>query len=128
MIVEAADNFIDSEVVEDHIIYENSCTEIRCNTPERSYPFDHYVLQSLSSAAKNRRIPRNDKIPYLLSGCVAILSHEPCTMCSMALLHSRIDSIIYFNRCDTSGALGSLCFLHSMDSLNHRFPVYRVEN
>lgn len=128
MIVEVVESCIDSEIIEDQVIYESNCTDIKCNSLEPSYPFEHYVLQSLMGAVKTQRVTRNGKMPYLLSGCVAILSHEPCTLCSMALLHSRIDSIIYLNQCKNSGALGSLCFLHSMDSLNHRFPVYRWNN
>lgn len=110
------------------IVHESSKNKIICNQSGHSYPFDHFLLNSLSSPPKNKRITRNGKVPYLLSGCVAILSYEPCIMCAMALLHSRIDAVVYFERNEMAGALGSNCFLHSMDSLNHHFPVYIVKD
>ena len=118
----------DYEYIKTLIVYESGPASILCDHSEQSYPFDHVIINALTSTAcmKNKRITRNGKIPYLLSGCIAILSHEPCTMCSMALLHSRIDAVIFYNSNKCSGALGSNCHLHSMDSLNHRFPVYKI--
>lgn len=119
---------ITSEELHELIIYESSTTEIVCNDDRgHSYPFDHFVLKSLNGFQPDKRITRNNKIPYLLSGCTAILSHEPCVMCAMALLHSRIDAVVYLERNEVSGALGSNCFLHSIDSLNHHFPVFTIK-
>lgn len=126
LIVEATEeNNTESSL--ESIIYESSTTEIVCNERGHSYPFDHFVLKSLNGPQKNKRVTSSGKVPYLLSGCIAILSHEPCVMCAMALLHSRIEAVVYFARNKVSGALGSNCFLHSIDSLNHHFPVYTVE-
>lgn len=125
-IIIEVDNSLDFD--EEKIIYESISKNIICDEPRNSYPFDHFVLNCLSNSQKNRRITRNGKVPYLLSGCVAILLYEPCTMCSMALLHSRVDAVIYFRRNSCAGALGSKCYLNSMISLNHRFPVYFVDN
>lgn len=129
LIVESSE--INTEYMEEFIIYESKISildKIICNQVGTSYPFDHYILKTLRCQPKSQRIPRNQKIPYLLSGCLAILSMEPCVMCSMALLHSRIDCVIYFERNEISGALGSKCFLHAENSLNHHFPVYKIEN
>ena len=113
--------------LEDLIIYETTSLLTDDNyCCDRCYPFDHTVMRALNGPVKNKRIARNGKIPYILSGCTAILVHEPCTMCSMALLHSRIDGVIYMNSNIEYGAMGSICFLHSMDSLNHRFPVFEI--
>lgn len=116
------------EFNEEKIIYESPSEKIMCDEPSNNYPFDHFVLNCLSGPLKNKRITRSEKVPYLLSGCVAILSNEPCTMCSMALLHSRIGAVIYFRPNHVAGALGSKCYLHSMISLNHHFPVYNVQS
>lgn len=128
LIVESAypkDNLI---LFEELIIHESDSANSCFNNTDTSYPFDHYVLNALSGSMKNKRITRNNKAPYLLSGCIAILSYEPCIMCSMALLHSRIDAVVFYNYSKDSGALGSKCFLHSMESLNHHFPVYLLDN
>ena len=126
LIIEAAEAIPDT--LDELIIYESTENKIICNEPGHSYPFDHFVLGSLNGPQKNKRRIRNGKIPYLLSGCIAILSHEPCVMCAMTLLHSRIDAVVYLERNSVSGALGSNCYLHSIDSLNHHFPVYTIEH
>lgn len=115
-----------SKIDETLIIYESFLDENFCEKNEIMYPFDHILLNTLQHDSKNKRMSRDGKVPYLLSGCLAILKYEPCVLCSMSLLHSRIDAVIFFNENTAAGALGSTCYLHSMEALNHRFPVYRV--
>ena len=43
----------------------------------------------------------------------------------MALVHSRIDAVVYLMESSETGALGSLCNLHLNKNLNHNFPVFR---
>lgn len=62
---------------------------------------------------------------YLCSGCTAVLTVEPCAMCAMALLHSRIGRVVYAAADPGSGALGSRYRLHTHRQLNHRFEVHR---
>lgn len=64
-------------------------------------------------------------IDYLCNGCTAIFVREPCIMCSMALLHSRIACVIYAVSNPTSGGLGSKFSVHCEPHLNHHFHVYK---
>jgi tRNA-specific adenosine deaminase 3 len=72
-------------------------------------------------------IEQKVKSNYLLNGCSIYLTHEPCIMCSMALLHSRISTVYYLNENKQFGALGSVYKLHCLKKINHRFYVYQFE-
>lgn len=62
---------------------------------------------------------------YLCTNYIAVLTHEPCVMCSMALLHSRISKVYYAMDSPEYGGLGSVYKLHTDKRLNHKFKVYK---
>lgn len=64
---------------------------------------------------------------YLLTDYDVYLSHEPCIMCSMALVHSRVSRVFFSQINSISGGLCSLCRLQTVSSLNHSFEVYHME-
>ncbi|EKX72742.1 conserved hypothetical protein [Theileria equi strain WA] len=65
-----------------------------------------------------------DRPDYLCTGCEVYLSHEPCCMCGMALLHSRISKVTYGFKNKSFGCFGSVFNLHNMAQLNHRFRAF----
>lgn len=61
--------------------------------------------------------------PYLCTGFYLYITHEPCAMCAMALVHSRIKRVFY-SRASAKGALGTLCKIHTVKELNHHYEVF----
>lgn len=62
--------------------------------------------------------------PYLCTGYWVFLLMEPCPMCAMALLHSRVAMIFYGAVNQNRGVLGSRAVLHTVPGLNHRYRVW----
>lgn len=62
--------------------------------------------------------------PYLCTGYWVFLLMEPCPLCAMALLHSRVARIFYGTANRSVGVLGSKAILHTVPGLNHRYRVW----
>lgn len=61
--------------------------------------------------------------PYLCTGYYIYLTIEPCVMCAMGLIHSRLKRV-FFGAKSSNGALETLCKLHTVKELNHHFEVF----
>ncbi|KAK7690341.1 hypothetical protein QCA50_006998 [Cerrena zonata] len=62
---------------------------------------------------------------YLLTSLTVFLSHEPCIMCSMALLHSRVKEIVYLIPMERTGGCGSMTCVPKLEGVNHRYGIMR---
>ena len=65
--------------------------------------------------------------PYLLTGLTIFTTHEPCLLCSMSLLHSRIAQLYYVRKASGSGGCGSVYSVHEDVGLNHKFEVFALK-
>ncbi|XP_011700873.1 PREDICTED: probable inactive tRNA-specific adenosine deaminase-like protein 3 [Wasmannia auropunctata] len=77
-------------------------------------------------SAKQKECEDNAKKcgPYLCTGYWVFLLMEPCPLCAMALLHSRVARIFYGTANRSVGVLGSKAILHMVPGLNHRYRVW----
>jgi len=60
---------------------------------------------------------------YRLTGAVLYSTIEPCTMCAGALVHARIDTLVYGAREPRAGAIVSTAQVLDNAALNHRVAV-----
>ncbi|XP_066889276.1 probable inactive tRNA-specific adenosine deaminase-like protein 3 [Kogia breviceps] len=64
-----------------------------------------------------------DGLPYVCTGYDLYVTREPCAMCAMALVHSRVQRVFY-GAPSPDGALGTRFRLHAQPDLNHRFQAF----
>lgn len=72
---------------------------------------------------KKDDVAEEDDGPYLCTNYYVYLTHEPCVMCAMALIHSRAKRVFYGVKC-SNGGLGTLCKIHTVKDLNHHYEVF----
>lgn len=83
---------------------------------DRSDPCAHAELLAITAAGQRLDSSR-------LTGCTLYVTLEPCAMCAMAMVHARIDRLVYAARSPKTGAAGSVFDLLADPRHNHRVAV-----
>ena len=60
---------------------------------------------------------------YRLEGCTLYVTLEPCAMCSGAMLHARVDRVVFGAADPRTGVAGSVINLFKNTQLNHQTQV-----
>ena len=79
-------------------------------------PSSHAEILALRHAAHSMR-------NYRLPGSILVVTIEPCVMCAGAMIHARVDQVIYGAPDPKGGALDSNFHLACAEPLNHRIDV-----
>lgn len=79
-------------------------------------PSAHAEMLALRLAAKAEE-------NYRLPGSTLYVTLEPCTMCAGAMLHARVDRIVYGASDPKTGAAGSVLDVFSLKQINHQTTV-----
>lgn len=82
----------------------------------RNDPTAHAEMQALRVAALALG-------NYRLDGCELFVTLEPCAMCSGAMLHARLDRVVFGAADPKTGAAGSVVDLFAQTQLNHHTRV-----
>lgn len=87
-------------------------------------PTQHAEIIAIEQATKFRG--------WRLGNCTLYVTLEPCIMCTGAIVHSRIDRVVYALEDPKRGFLGSVEDYSNDPRLNHQFEVesglYREES
>jgi len=60
---------------------------------------------------------------YRLPGSTLYVTLEPCVMCAGAMLHARVERVVFGARDPKTGAAGSVVDIFSINQLNHQTTV-----
>lgn len=83
-----------------------------------SDPTAHAEVVAMRSAAQHL-------CNYRLTGCHLYVTLEPCAMCAGAILHARIQRLLYAAPDPKAGACGSVLEVMNHPQLNHQVCVDR---
>ena len=87
------------------------------NAPiSRHDPSAHAEIQTLRAAATTLG-------NYRLAGCTLFVTLEPCAMCAGAIMHARIERLVFGAADPKTGACGSVVNLFAEARLNHHTVV-----
>ncbi len=73
------------------------------------------ALRNAASVLKNYRLP----------GCTLYVTLEPCVMCAGAIIHARVDRVVFGASDPKTGAAGSVFDVLNTDKLNHQVELKR---
>src|SRR5208282_6825013 len=60
---------------------------------------------------------------YRLAGCTLYVTLEPCAMCAGAMIHARVDGLVFAAADPKAGAAGSVLSIINHPQLNHQMEV-----
>jgi tRNA(adenine34) deaminase len=81
-----------------------------------SDPSAHAEMMALRAAAQKES-------NYRLPGTTLYVTLEPCTMCAGAMLHARLDRVVFGATDPKTGAAGSVLNVFSEKQINHQTQV-----
>ena len=81
-----------------------------------SDPSAHAEMMALRAAA-------SEDANYRLPGTTLYVTLEPCTMCAGAMLHARVDRVVFGAADPKTGAAGSVLNVFSEKQINHQTVV-----
>lgn len=99
------------------VVIDDECVGEGFNRPISTHdPSAHAEMVALRDAGKNIR-------NYRMPGTTLYVTLEPCSMCAGAIIHARIDRVVYAAEDIKSGAAGSCINILQSAFLNHQCEI-----
>lgn len=99
------------------VVYKDKLVGVGCNCPITSNdPTSHAEIQAIRHAC-------DDYANYRLPGATVYVTIEPCVMCVGAMVHARIETVVFGAREPKAGALVSQMTLGQAAHFNHELQV-----
>ena len=89
-----------------------------------SHPLHHAIMVCINAFAAV------SEGGYLCAGLDMVTTHEPCSMCAMACVHSRVRRLVYVHSMERTGWIEDRverCGLGWHKALNHRFLTFKMQ-
>lgn len=125
-------------------VSQNLVEHMQGQLEENSRCEHYHNAPSVESTARPPTVspaPASNGTDYLLTNLALFTTHEPCTFCAMALVHSRVKQVFFLIPSPHSGGMsgaeeprenrpacgqsGGPYAIHEKASLNHHFEVYQ---
>lgn len=98
-------------------------SQAKCDCEDCDGNFEHKVLDALGDASK-WAIENNS---YLCTGLDVYCYNEPCCMCTMAMVHSRVGRLFFIKQNKKFGGVMSQAKINQCPRINHRFRAFKME-
>jgi tRNA(adenine34) deaminase len=128
-------------MISDREAMEVALTEARLAAESGEVPIGAVVLREgeIVARGQNRVLRDNDPTAhaevvalrgagesignYRLNGCTLYVTLEPCAMCAGAMIHARLDRLVFAAADPKAGAAGSVLAVLNHPQLNHQMVV-----
>ncbi|CAK68288.1 unnamed protein product (macronuclear) [Paramecium tetraurelia] len=88
----------------------------------------HCVMVAMEKLAEHNKNENQQKhfhdLQYYAKEMTLVIYFEPCIMCAMALVHSRIKEVYYYQKRVVDGGLNDQLQLNNLKQLNHKYLVF----
>lgn len=100
------------------LVHRGSVVGQGANCPIGTHdPTAHAEIVALRSAG-------NSLADYRLAGSTLYVTLEPCIMCAAAIIHARVQRVVFGAWDPKGGAAGSIIDVFALPQLNHRVDVF----
>ncbi len=100
------------------LVQGDAVLAVTANRPIAAHdPTAHAEIEALRAGGRTLE-------SYRLGGTTLYVTLEPCVMCASAIVHARVDRLVFGAWDAKAGAAGSTIDVFSMPHMNHRVDVF----